>query len=192
MPRQSDARRLALEAMERLLREQGFQATGLAQILAQSGAPKGSFYFHFPEGKDQLAAEALAAYGERVRGFIEALAARHHGDAAGFIAALCRRIGQEMEASGFRLGCAVQNVANELLPGHPRFAAQIAAILAGWIEAIAAALRPAVGDPVAANAQAAALLAALQGARLLARVQGGAGIFDQVAEAAISRLPRPR
>jgi TetR/AcrR family transcriptional repressor of lmrAB and yxaGH operons len=45
----------------KLMRRQGYYATGLNQIVAESGAPKGSIYFHFPGGKEQLAAEAIAA-----------------------------------------------------------------------------------------------------------------------------------
>ena len=42
-----------------LFQRQGFHATGLKQILEESGAPRGSLYFHFPGGKEQLAVEAL-------------------------------------------------------------------------------------------------------------------------------------
>ena len=45
----------------KLLRRQGYHATGLNQIVAEAEAPKGSIYFHFPGGKEQLAAEAIAA-----------------------------------------------------------------------------------------------------------------------------------
>ena len=62
MPRKTDARAHAIAAAERLFRIQGYTATGLTQILETSGAPKGSFYFHFPRGKAQLAEETIDHY----------------------------------------------------------------------------------------------------------------------------------
>ncbi|WP_189558100.1 helix-turn-helix domain-containing protein, partial [Mesorhizobium sp. M2D.F.Ca.ET.153.01.1.1] len=53
MPRKTDAPARAIATAERLFRIQGYTATGLTQILEESGAPKGSFYFHFPRGKAQ-------------------------------------------------------------------------------------------------------------------------------------------
>ena len=62
MTRKTDARARAIETAQRLFRIQGYTATGLIQILEESGAPKGSFYFHFPRGKAQLAEEAIDHY----------------------------------------------------------------------------------------------------------------------------------
>ncbi|MEH7096153.1 TetR/AcrR family transcriptional regulator [Neobacillus vireti] len=42
-----------------LFQQQGYHATGLNQITKESGAPKGSLYYHFPEGKEQLAIESV-------------------------------------------------------------------------------------------------------------------------------------
>ncbi|QIG50459.1 TetR/AcrR family transcriptional regulator [Nordella sp. HKS 07] len=50
-----------LHAATRLLQTRGYYGTGLNDILAESGAPRGSLYFHFPDGKGQLALEATRA-----------------------------------------------------------------------------------------------------------------------------------
>lgn len=54
-----DSRENILAAARRLFHLQGYHATGLNQILKESGAPKGSLYYHFPNGKEQLAIEAV-------------------------------------------------------------------------------------------------------------------------------------
>jgi len=65
-----------LEAAIRLLRTSGLSGAGINEIVRESGAPKGSVYHHFPDGKTQIAAEALALYASRVLSFLDtALAA---------------------------------------------------------------------------------------------------------------------
>lgn len=50
-------------AMSELMRRQGHSAAGVKQLGAAAGAPMGSIYHHFPEGKHQVAAEALRTTG---------------------------------------------------------------------------------------------------------------------------------
>ena len=52
-----DTRTRMLETTARLLQHRGFYGTALSDILEQSGAPRGSLYFHFPGGKEQLVLE---------------------------------------------------------------------------------------------------------------------------------------
>src|SRR5260370_953778 len=52
-----------------LFRRQGYHATAFSEIVAESGAPRGAIYFHFPGGKEGPAARAL----EPMRTSVEAL-----------------------------------------------------------------------------------------------------------------------
>lgn len=181
MVRTTDARQKALQTAERLFRAQGYAATGLIQILEESGAPKGSFYFHFPGGKQQLAREVLALYGARVEHGLRELAARHANDPSQFMRALCHLSAKEMAAANWDLGCAAQNLANELAPSDSAMADQLAAIFESWSAVIAEAIEPGCASPGEAKQRAVAFLAALEGARTLARAARSAAPFDAVA-----------
>src|SRR6202034_3088734 len=42
-----------------LLAQRGLQGASFAEVLALTGAPRGSIYHHFPNGKDELVAAAI-------------------------------------------------------------------------------------------------------------------------------------
>lgn len=188
MARTTDARERALETAERLFRAQGYAATGLSQILEESAAPKGSFYHHFPGGKAQMAEEALSAYARRGDALIAYIAAQAGGDPAVFVRMICDGFATEMERSAWTLGCMAQNFANELAPGDPVWTVRLEAVFAAWSRAIGGALRAGGIDAPRADGLAGALLAAIEGARTLARTEQSAKPFQRVAEAFVSTL----
>lgn len=59
MPRSTDTRLKILSTASKLFQIQGYHGTGIQQIIKESGCPKGSLYYYFPEGKEQLAEEAI-------------------------------------------------------------------------------------------------------------------------------------
>lgn len=179
MARTSDARDKALATAETLFRRQGLAATGLAQIIAESGAPKGSFYFHFPGGKDQLAAEIIASFSARGLASITAAARATPGDAAGFIELLCAGTAAEMRRSEYSLGCALQNIAGERAPHDPLLTPLLQDGFETWVGAAADHLSACgIAEP---RALALALISALEGARSLARTNCSDAVFAAVA-----------
>ena len=102
-----------------LMESQGYHATGLNQIVAESGAPKGSLYHYFPGGKEEMAAEAIDRTGrqleERIRanlppGVAPAEALRDFAHTIAF----------HIEASGYRAGGPLTAVAMETATNSER------------------------------------------------------------------------
>lgn len=59
MKKKENSKDKLIKTASRLFQLQGYHATGLNQITKESGAPKGSLYYHFPDGKEQLALESV-------------------------------------------------------------------------------------------------------------------------------------
>ncbi|WP_336634619.1 TetR/AcrR family transcriptional regulator [Lysinibacillus fusiformis] len=59
MLRNQETKQKILSMASALFQKQGYHATGLNQIIKESGCPIGSLYYYFPDGKEQLATEAI-------------------------------------------------------------------------------------------------------------------------------------
>ena len=66
MKDQQPVRAKILEMAARLFQSQGYSATTMSQVLQESGAPKGSLYYYFPQGKEQLAIEAIRLIRQKI------------------------------------------------------------------------------------------------------------------------------
>jgi TetR/AcrR family transcriptional regulator, lmrAB and yxaGH operons repressor len=178
--RTSDARAKALRTAERLVRSQGAAATGIAQIIAESGAPKGSFYFHFPRGKEQLLLEMLDGYASAVLSAIERLAGVVGGDAAAFADAFCAAIAADMQRDRFTHGCALQALSDEYAHADVPIAHAIRKHANDWSAAIAKVLEERGIGAADADRLALWLTTTVQGARVMARVVRSTAPFDAV------------
>jgi len=164
----SDTRDRLIRTTSRLLRKQGYAATGLNQVMAEADAPKGSMYFHFPGGKEELAAAALDRFSGRVRDLMaESLAASDSVEAAvaGFFDAEIAR----MERTDFMEGCAVAAVALDSAGEHPALAEATSRGLQAWLDLFTSALE-AEGHPSDdARRLAALIVVALEGIVVLGK-----------------------
>jgi TetR/AcrR family transcriptional repressor of lmrAB and yxaGH operons len=130
------ARELILESAIILMRESGLSGAGINQILAHSGAPKGSMYYYFPGGKLQITREALMLYGERVAGVMDA-ALGSRDKPSDKIRALFRATAGRLEGSHFAQSCAAGAVALDLDSEVADLGSVVTQIMASWQAVIA-------------------------------------------------------
>ena len=154
----------------RLFRRQGYASTGLQQILEDSGAPKGSLYHYFPDGKEGLGREAVELAGGLMREELARLAERHAAPRT-FLRAWCRRMAGWMEESAFRSGCPLATTLLETAPESASLARAGERALDSWVEVIAGVFERAGEGRRAARQRARLVVAAMEGALLLARVR---------------------
>jgi TetR/AcrR family transcriptional regulator, lmrAB and yxaGH operons repressor len=106
MPTKSDSKDRMIAAARRLFREHGYLGTALSDVITESAAPRGSIYFHFPGGKDELASEVTLLHaGDHIAHINRAAAATT--TAGQLIEAFISRIRDELVASNYREGCAM-------------------------------------------------------------------------------------
>jgi TetR/AcrR family transcriptional repressor of lmrAB and yxaGH operons len=157
-------------AAGRLLRRNGYAATGWRAIVEEAGTPWGSAYHHFPGGKEQLAIEAVQLGASEVTATLQSALG-----AAQPVALGVRRwfdlAARNLEQSDFHDGCPVATVALETAPTSAALTTTCASALAEWEEHLAVAFQQSGVTRKRAHELATLVLANLEGALLLARVQ---------------------
>ncbi|WP_173082859.1 TetR/AcrR family transcriptional regulator [Fundidesulfovibrio magnetotacticus] len=189
---QKDARRAILEAAAPLIHRQGFNNTGLKEILDAARVPKGSFYFYFKSKEDfgiALVDHIAQGLKEDALAFLEAnprppleqlrLFMEHRRD---------QRIQADCEA-----GCPIGNLALEMSDLSPAMRGRIRQALDGVTRFYATFLRQAQErgelDPALdADATAAFILDAMEGALLRMKVEKSAEPLDRCRAFVFSKL----
>jgi AcrR family transcriptional regulator len=175
-PKGTDSRERMIEAAIRLMRHSGLSAAGINEIVRESGAPKGSVYHFFPDGKRQLASEALAAYSERVLAVLdEALSGgRTPGDR---VRALFKAFARRLEEGQFRQSCAAGTVSLDLDEELEVVRATIEAAFSAWIDVIASRLG--FEDKRRARSFAGLVLTTIEGAYIRGRAERSSRPFTE-------------
>jgi TetR/AcrR family transcriptional repressor of lmrAB and yxaGH operons len=108
----SNVREQILHTTCDLLEKQGYHGTGLNEIVKESGAPKGSLYYYFPQGKEQITAEAVLQSGQAVAERIRT-SLRTSDSASIAIHDFILLVAEHVEHSGFAAGGPLTTVAME-------------------------------------------------------------------------------
>ena len=170
MAQRGKTRRRLVASTIHLLRRHGAHGTGLQEVLQHSGAPRGSLYFHFPGGKEQLVREAIEETAGVVERWLRQSLEQHSTVAEGMDDFL-GRYGEHMARSGFEEGCPIAGVALDLGQDGRRLRAACDWAMTGWVAILAERLRAEGRDPEDAESLALTALSAFEGVLILCRAR---------------------
>lgn len=164
-----DTRTRLVTATAALLQRQGYEATSVKRIITEAGATFGSLYHFFPNGKEELAAEALRFGAEEFaellrRGLVSSR------DPATAIAQCATLLAEDLRGSGWTDGCPVAATALEIIGRSPSIQQAADDSLRLWRRLIADKLRDGGFKAAAANDLACTVISILEGAELISRV----------------------
>jgi TetR/AcrR family transcriptional regulator, lmrAB and yxaGH operons repressor len=155
-----------VEAAWRLIAERGLEGMSTREVLARTGAPRGSVYHYFPRGRVELIEHAIEHSRTWMNRQIAKFDAATPAEVVTGYLTIWRRI---LEATDFHAGCAVTGVITGAQ--DPDLLDRAAAAYTAASDALAARLR-AVGVPKAEAARQANLLViAAEGSVLIARAR---------------------
>jgi len=163
--RGSTRARMLVSAAE-VLRERGAAGLTIDEVLARSGAPRGSVYHHFPGGRNQILAEALQYAGEEITEVIDEAAPK-----GGLY--LVRKFvvfwEELLRESDYAAGCPVVAAAIGSAEQEPQLTTVAGSIFSHWRDALTRAFVTDGFDESQAASLATTCIAALEGAVVLSR-----------------------
>ncbi|MDV6235623.1 TetR/AcrR family transcriptional regulator [Leptospira ellisii] len=173
---QLSSRDRLIQTTARLLQERGYHGTGLKEILKFSETPSGSLYHHFPDGKEQLTAEAISMAGERLENEIETFAISQtdaeRSNLAGLGDALREftdHLGKELIESGFQKGCPIATVVLEVAAENDRIQKVCSDTYHKWENLVSSLLHKNGIEEKRSRSIALLLLSSIEGALVLSR-----------------------
>ena len=134
------ARTALVDAAARMFQRNGYHGSGLNALLAESRTPKGSLYYYFPEGKEQLADEAIRMAAKQIASVIDRSFASADTFAVG-AACMANTVADWFEASDYGEGCPITSVLLETVPTSDRLTRACQDVIQSWISVVASHAR---------------------------------------------------
>ena len=159
-----------LQTTARLLQHRGYHGTSLSDILAKSGSPRGSLYFHFPGGKDQLVLEATKASVQQTTQELRSALERASNPARG-VREFVEAAAGILRETAYTFGCPVAPVILDAAGGAPELAELCRQALDEWTGLLKDAFIRAGATPGRAGPMALIVMATIEGLLLMARAR---------------------
>lgn len=160
-----------------LLARRGLQATSFSEVLAATGAPRGSLYHHFPGGKDQLVAAAVDQAGALLTDAMKSVAGAPALAVVARFVAIWRSV---LTQSQCEAGCAV--LAVTVAADSAELLLHATAVFRIWRERLADLLRQGGLSAEQARRFAMVMIASAEGAVVLSRADQSLEPFEAVAQ----------
>ena len=157
-----------------LLAQRGLQGASFSEVLEATGAPRGSIYHHFPGGKDELVAAALARVSDQTMARLTDFGGSAFTLTDGFLG-LWRAL---LDRSRLTAGCAVVAVG---VAASDTLLDRAGTVFRDWTAHLATLLEATGLAPAQASSFAVLLISATEGAVVMARAQRDMAPFESVA-----------
>ncbi|MBO0840210.1 MAG: TetR/AcrR family transcriptional regulator [Sciscionella sp.] len=177
MPRSNTRARMVLSAIG-LLRERGVDGVTLDAVIADSGAPRGSIYHHFPGGRTELVMIAGRAAADFITQLIGEVAAT--GDPVAALESFADFWKRSLSASDYRAGCPIAGLAANSSAAAADVVGLAAETFASWTRHLTSAFERAGFESGKAASLATMTLASIEGAILLCRSSRSTRPIDDV------------
>ena len=190
MARQSNTPLRMVEAGEMLLSERGYGNMTMIEVVDKAEAPRGSIYYHFPGGKEDLAIQVAAKVG-RDTVFLVDWAASKTGGPEEFLRLLVERHRKRLERSDFALGCPMMGIMVNTATESEPLRNAVADAFSDWINAVARGLTSKGVPSAVARRAAGTFVAGVEGAILVARTTRSVTPFSLLADTVPALLSAP-
>jgi len=179
-----------LKAAKHLFQRRGYYAIGTAEILEEATAPKGSMYHHFPEGKEQIAIEAVKIHRDELLNMMRKLEAEQHSIAE-TTRILAKGMAQWLKESEWREGTMLVSTSVGSVPDMPKLHATIREAFDLWRQYVVKRLVDEGWNKTSALTMTQTLIAATEGAMILARIDNDERVVIKVGETLAKLLATP-
>jgi len=183
----SSTRERIVETSAELFRRQGYSATGVKQIVTAAKAPFGSLYHFFPGGKEELGAEAVRVSGSLYELLIPAVFDPAPDPVTG-VRMFFAGAAQHLVETDYEDACPIATVALEVSSTSETMRRACADVFERWVAAGAERFERAGLAPATARGLTIGMLAALEGAFVLARALRSTEPLEVAGELAARRV----
>jgi len=155
-----------------LIRRKGVSGTGMREIVTEADAPRGSLQHYFPGGKEEIVSDALLWAGEVMAGQVRrGLSELKSRTPSALLASIVDSWRRELTEAQFSAGCPLVAAAADTAATSEQLRQVLRRAFDGWLQPLSEGLVDLGVPPERADDLAVVVIAALEGAIILARIR---------------------